>query len=145
MRLLRRLRFLLLVIKVLLPLGLGIGGSFVLERVVEENLFLHSLMEITTIPWVMGLLCSLGLIGLYLIRRWLEIRDEKLKAQIHLGMLEERRRFLRRLDHEMKNPLTAIRAGLANLVESPTQAAREEALDSVNVQVLRYFTSYPVG
>jgi len=48
-----------------------------------------------------------------------------------------RRRFLRRLDHELKNPLTAIRAGLANLAEAPTVAARREALASVEAQTLR--------
>ena len=50
---------------------------------------------------------------------------------------EERRRFLRRLDHELKNPLTAIRAGLANLNESPSGEVRQEALTSVDAQALR--------
>jgi two-component system OmpR family sensor kinase len=50
---------------------------------------------------------------------------------------EERRRFLRRLDHELKNPLTAMRAGLANLRESPSGQARQEALTSVEAQTLR--------
>jgi two-component system OmpR family sensor kinase len=50
---------------------------------------------------------------------------------------EERRRFLQRLDHELKNPLTAIRAGLANLVNGPATATRREALASVEAQVLR--------
>jgi two-component system, OmpR family, sensor kinase len=49
----------------------------------------------------------------------------------------ERRRFLQRLDHELKNPLTAIRAGLANLSESPTEQARSVALNSVDAQALR--------
>jgi two-component system OmpR family sensor kinase len=124
-------------IKLLLPLGLGIVGSIIAERVVEDNLFLHSWMEITTIPWVLGLLCSLGLIGSHRIRSRQKDRDEKLKAQYQVGMMEERRRFLQRLDHEMKNPLTAIRAGLANLAESPAQDVRDDALDSVSVQVLR--------
>jgi len=132
-----RLKFIGFVFKVLLPLGLGIAGSVILERVIEENLFLHSWMKISTIPWLLGLLCSLGVIGSRRIRSWLKARDEKLKAEIQVGMVEERRRFLRRLDHEMKNPLTAIRAGLANMAESSRQETRSEALDSVNVQVLR--------
>jgi two-component system OmpR family sensor kinase len=37
----------------------------------------------------------------------------------------------------MKNPVTAIRAGLANLAEAPTKEARGKALDSVGIQVLR--------
>jgi two-component system OmpR family sensor kinase len=50
---------------------------------------------------------------------------------------EERRRFLRRLDHELKNPLTAIQVGLANLAESGTEEGRQVALASVQAQVLR--------
>ena len=32
---------------------------------------------------------------------------------------QERQRFLRRLDHEMKNPLTTIGLGIANMKEDP--------------------------
>lgn len=55
------------------------------------------------------------------------------EARIEAG--EERRRFLRRLDHEVKNPLTAIRAGLANL--SAPDTATGETLTSIEAQVLR--------
>jgi two-component system OmpR family sensor kinase len=51
--------------------------------------------------------------------------------------VEERRRFLRRLDHELKNPLTAIRAGLANMTNGSTEDVRREVLTSVEAQVLR--------
>ena len=50
---------------------------------------------------------------------------------------EEKRRFLQRLDHELKNPLTAIRAGLANLRTTSDKATRREALVSVEAQALR--------
>jgi signal transduction histidine kinase len=50
---------------------------------------------------------------------------------------DDRRRFLQRLDHELKNPLTAIRAALANFGDAPTAAARREALASVEAQTLR--------
>jgi two-component system OmpR family sensor kinase len=49
----------------------------------------------------------------------------------------ERRRFLQRLDHELKNPLTAIRAGLANAANGPATDVQREALASVEAQVLR--------
>ena len=44
-------------------------------------------------------------------------RDEVMKVQTRTA--EERRKFLRRLDHELKNPLTAIQAGLANDSSAP--------------------------
>ncbi len=51
---------------------------------------------------------------------------------------ESRRRFLRRLDHELKNPLTAIRAGLVNLqaAGAPAEATRA-SLANVRRQVER--------
>ena len=64
-------------------------------------------------------------------------REDKARQQATSAAADERRRFLRRLDHELKNPLTAIRAGLANLAGSPSEAARQEALDSVEAQALR--------
>ena len=54
---------------------------------------------------------------------------------------QDRLRFLMRLDHELKNPLTAIRAGLANVDHAGTMAAASAgtaaALASVSVQAGR--------
>jgi two-component system OmpR family sensor kinase len=56
---------------------------------------------------------------------------------------EEHRRFLRRLDHELKNPLMAIQAGLANLSTAGDAAhgllpeAQASAVESVRSQTLR--------
>ena len=63
--------------------------------------------------------------------------SEQRRHRVINGAADERRRFLRRLDHELKNPLTAIRAGLANLAESPSEPSRREALVSVEAQALR--------
>jgi signal transduction histidine kinase len=49
---------------------------------------------------------------------------------------EERQRFLRRLDHELKNPLTAIRAGLANVAAVPDEEERHRILESIEAQVV---------
>lgn len=50
---------------------------------------------------------------------------------------EDRRRFLQRLDHELKNPLTAILAGLANLSADSRVANKNASLISVKAQVKR--------
>jgi len=65
--------------------------------------------------------------------RRLEISIEEVQAEA----AGEKRRFLRRLDHELKNPLTAIRAGLANLAETHLEEIQLEALSSVEAQTLR--------
>jgi two-component system OmpR family sensor kinase len=64
-------------------------------------------------------------------------RCQRQMAGLRAESAEERRRFLQRLDHELKNPLTAIRAGLANLANGSDEASRTEALASVELQVLR--------
>ncbi len=48
----------------------------------------------------------------------------------------ERARFLRHLDHEMKNPLMAIRAGLVNLSGTDDPATREQIRHSMETQVI---------
>jgi len=74
---------------------------------------------------------------------WAGRRCQQNVADVLAQAAEERRRFLQRLNHELKNPLTAIRAGLANLVDglasSPPMGGKEggEALVSVEAQVLR--------
>lgn len=48
----------------------------------------------------------------------------------------ERARFLRRLDHEIKNPLMGIRAGLANLGGTHNPVSREQIRTSIETQVM---------
>jgi two-component system, OmpR family, sensor kinase len=58
-------------------------------------------------------------------------------VQVRLESADEKRRFLRRLDHELKNPLTAIRAGLANLSETKLEGIQLQTVDSIEAQALR--------
>lgn len=50
---------------------------------------------------------------------------------------QQRRSFIRRLDHELKNPLTGLRAALANLSESVAVEDREKAAASARRDVER--------
>ncbi len=50
---------------------------------------------------------------------------------------EDRRRFMQRLDHELKNPLTAIRAGIANLSSVRDETSRQLALSTLSRQTTR--------
>jgi len=78
------------------------------------------------------LLTLLTLAGLALGAWQARHADRRLAAAQALAGAD-RRRFLLRLDHELKNPLTAIRAGLANVAEAPSA----QAVHSVDAQVLR--------
>jgi two-component system OmpR family sensor kinase len=85
----------------------------------------------------LSLLVGLGLSALVAIVFALLSWAEQVRAQASAASAQERRRFLLRLDHELKNPLTAMRAGLANLDESPSASTRQEALRSIEAQILR--------
>ena len=50
--------------------------------------------------------------------RWTDSRTKRALVQQAAGLETERRRFIQRLDHELKNPLTAIQVQLDNLQAS---------------------------
>jgi len=121
----------------LLPLGLGlvVAGLAVSGRLPNHLLYLQG--DVATLSWLVGLLLS-GLAASYLFLCTRAERDRQRDVvQVQEQAADERRRFLRRLDHELKNPLTAIRAGLANLAWVSSKEAQGEALSSVEAQALR--------
>ena len=126
-----------------LPLALGIA-FVVLARggwIENPNLYLSGPAS--------GVALLGGVLATVLAAAWIalavrtEHRRETELAALETQHAEEHRRFLRRLDHELKNPLTAIQAGLANLstTGASTHAgapdARAGAIESVRSQALR--------
>lgn len=65
-------------------------------------------------------------------RLWAERREAALKAEQATAFETERRRFIQRLDHELKNPLTAIQVQLDNLQAAPSDQAIEQVRDQAN-------------
>jgi two-component system OmpR family sensor kinase len=80
-----------------------------------------------------GLGTGLALAGWFLLLDWSEARRGKFEQQVEAQAAEERRCFLQRLDHEMKNPLTVMQVGLENLGED----GDPKMLESVKAQTLR--------
>jgi two-component system OmpR family sensor kinase len=78
---------------------------------------------------VTGALVALGLVGRALAQARADGATEALAVA-----RGDHRRFLLRLDHELKNPVTAIRIGLANLTAGADAGG---TLDSVSTQVRR--------
>ncbi len=70
-------------------------------------------------------------------RRWLERLREQLEAETNEQLAQEWRRFIYRLDHELKNPLTAIRVELANLEMTDDPEQREVVRANIREQVMR--------
>ncbi len=85
--------------------------------------------DVGTLLFILALIVALGL----LIWGTATQRGQRALERAAQAEAESHRRFLQRLDHEIKNPLTAIRAGLANL--PPSEDA--DVVRSVRVQVDR--------
>jgi two-component system OmpR family sensor kinase len=117
----------------LLPALLGIGSAIGWGLLSTAAYQVYLRADLGSFLVALGLLLS-AILGVIL---WVSNSWRQRQRQMAAEAAEERRRFLRRLDHELKNPLTAMRAGLANLVESPSASARQEALASIENQTLR--------
>jgi two-component system OmpR family sensor kinase len=83
-----------------------------------------------------GLLLSV-IVGLVVVGRQMKQENQQQLKVAQQEIALDRRRFLQRLDHELKNPLTAIRTGLAYVADAPTDEERRDALETVEAQALR--------
>ncbi len=124
-------------ITVILPVGL----SLLILSLMAKGLLKDPVTDIEIpaglIIVLIGALLS-GMIVLNLLgQRWRGALYEQNMIRARAETAAEHRRFLNRLDHELKNPLMAIRAGLANLAGTTDPAERNRVLASVNSQIQR--------
>jgi two-component system OmpR family sensor kinase len=122
----------------LFPLLIFLSLSGLVSQGVLPNPILFLRVDLAALAALVGfVLAALVALGLLLWGWWAGRVRRETAVQMRVQAAEDRRRFLRRLDHELKNPLTAIRAGLANLGEASNLAFRREALTSVEAETLR--------
>ena len=122
----------------LIPVAAGLVVASLFTQVSAlPNPIIYVHVDVGTAALLAGLALSILAAAGLVSWEWKRWRCEQHIASVRTQAAEERRRFLQRLDHEMKNPLTAIRAGLANLANGLSPATQEEALASVEAQVLR--------
>ena len=114
-------------------LGASLALYFFLSFDLRHDHIVYLRADLGSLSLIAGLILSAVAATVFAVLAW----AERTRQEAASAAAEERRRFLRRLDHELKNPLTAIRAGLANLAESPSDGAGREALTSVEAQTLR--------
>jgi two-component system OmpR family sensor kinase len=122
----------------LFPLLIFLSLSGLVSQGVLPNPILFLRVDLAALAALVGfVLAALVALGLLLWGWWAGRVRRETAIQMRVQAAEDRRRFLRRLDHELKNPLTAIRAGLANLGETSNLQFRREALTSVEAETLR--------
>jgi two-component system OmpR family sensor kinase len=107
----------------LLPGVLGVLLKISLERGWLENSIVYLRIDLGTLALLLGFFLTILLFIIWGIFVWQERQFNEEFIQLQAATAEERRQFLRRLDHELKNPLTAIQAGLVNLEEEGSEAA----------------------
>lgn len=118
----------------LLPIGVGVGLSLILSSGLFPNPIVYLRADVgALLVLIGGSVTVVILIGLMAGRR----ARQQTERRAHWRAAEDRRRFVQRLDHELKNPLTAIRAGLANVSATENLQTRREVLRGVDAQVLR--------
>jgi two-component system OmpR family sensor kinase len=118
---------------VFVPAILGLLISAVMNSGESFVPILHMQVDIGTLLFIIGIVITLLLLTTNYLRDW----SEGVVNSAALQAVDDRRRFLRRLDHELKNPLTAILAGLANLATSDFDKSQQTTLRSVEAQVDR--------
>ncbi len=121
-------------ILLLLPIIIGVGLSLILNSGWLPNPIIYLRADVGTLFVLVG--CGLALIGLIGFVTWTR-GEQRAERKARVWLADDRRQFVRRLDHELKNPLTAIRAGLANVAAADEGTTRRDALHSVDAQVLR--------
>ncbi len=122
---------------IIAPAVAGLILDILITRGLPTIPILYMRADVGVFLLLAGLILTFVCAGGTLFYDWSEHRLDTQAHEMHEQANDERRRFLRRLDHELKNPLTAIRAGLANISEGTSAPSRQEALTSVETQALR--------
>ena len=116
----------------LLPAVTGAAISVWLNATNRAPLY-RVTIDLGTLLFALGILSSAVIAA---VLYWRTSTD-RARQETVAATSRDRRRFLRRLDHELKNPLTAILAGLANVSIADGAEAQRPAVESVTAQVNR--------
>jgi signal transduction histidine kinase len=120
----------------LLTLAVGLAASAVLYWAANDP-FVFMRGSSSTAVLLLAVLISPVVAG---VAWWRERRLREVEGQLlqyRAEAAEDRRRFLQRLDHELKNPITAMRAGLANVSGAALEPGQQRALTSIEAQTVR--------
>jgi two-component system OmpR family sensor kinase len=121
----------------LLPILLGAAGLLLLARV----LFISPAILIPADLDVIALVAFLSLATIVAIHMLVRISMSYLRQlsmqRARRETLAEHARFLRRLDHELKNPLTALRAGLKTLSLTALEEQQQQIVKTMETETVR--------
>ena len=117
----------LVLILLFLPLVLGVLASFLAQWIWNPVPLVVFRIDLGMVLFVIGAFLSL-LLGVAFMSARIQERNAQGLIERTLHESEQgRQRFIRRLDHEIKNPLTGLRAALVNLQETGSLQERQRA------------------
>jgi len=119
------------------PFLLGLAAMTVVQTVLQPLPLLHVQIDFGLLIFFIGTGISVLWLLALLTERRNSLRRLSAVSRERNARAEAQRRFLRRLDHELKNPLTGIQAALANLEGSGTPEASPSAIPDIRRQVER--------
>ena len=117
----------------IVPLFVGLLLTLLLSKNWLPNPLLYLRISLSTAVLLLTLLIT----TLLMAALWYRQRQQQQEAALRADFAEDRRRFLQRLDHELKNPLMAMRAGLANAADGQNAIQMTQALASIKAQTVR--------
>ncbi|MGA9531531.1 MAG: HAMP domain-containing sensor histidine kinase [Anaerolineales bacterium] len=121
----------------LLPFGLGWLVALLASNGVIQDPVLYLRGGMAAVAFRAGLLLSAIAVAVGITVGRVRRRHESEIEAVIDGSVQERRRFLQRLDHELKNPLTAIQTGLNNVVDVAQDSYVKGEVKAVKAQVQR--------
>jgi two-component system OmpR family sensor kinase len=121
----------------LLPAALGLIGLAVVETLAPDWPVLRVQISFGWLLFLAGMAAGLLSAAFFLLHGLHRLRVESAVREEKRMQAEAQNRFLRRLDHELKNPLTGLRAAVANLEEPGTEDPLPAALPDLRLQVER--------
>jgi two-component system OmpR family sensor kinase len=114
-----------------LPFILGVLALTLLPMLLKPEIVISFRLGLGSIIFFVGLFATLWIQALAVAD---SIRGKKVRAEIEAAIRnyeEGHRRFIRRLDHELKNPLMTLQASLENLQAATDSDARCKAESNI--------------
>jgi two-component system OmpR family sensor kinase len=122
---------------IVLPVIVGALASSFAPWILNPVPLMVFKIDVGMAAFVAGLVITLFL-GVAYLSAWVKERNTRKTIERFTYESEQgRQRFIRRLDHEIKNPLTGLRAALVNLQEAHDSAERQKAAENANRAVER--------
>jgi len=122
-----------------LPFWLALAvNAFLLTGITTANVLQFGVkVDLGTLVLIIGTLLTLIFLTIWDLRRRNRHKAKSALSGVQREAGQLRKRFLAQLDHELKNPLTALRAEIGYLSDGPEVENYTEAINDMSTQVDR--------